>query len=289
MDFGTLTCAMMLYSFIGWFYESTVFSLVEQGKFMNRGCFIGPYCPIYSVVSILNVYLLNGIESGVKIVIISSLTCCFIEYITSWGLEKIFHARYWDYSYFPLNINGRVSVVSGLFFGFAVLFLIKILHPYVIIKLSLIPDNVRYYLAVFFWGIFIFDAIFTTISMCNLNKKCKQLYDAWDDFVDGKLDILNAKKDSLNKFVIVRKGKNLIVKLKGVNTMFVDMETRFFKAFPSFKSTDYGEITDQLMHVVADDFDENNNSDASKSDSSIDNTDKTDNSEDNILDGNTTE
>ena len=250
MNFWSLTCAMMFYSFIGWFYESTIFSLVEQGKIMNRGCFVGPYCPIYSVVSILNIYLLDGVTSPFKIVVLSCLTCCLVEYVTSVALEKIFHARYWDYSYFPLNINGRVSVFSGLFFGFAVLFLIKILHPLVLITLSKMSPDIIYYLALFFWAIFIFDAIFTTIGMCNLNRKCKELYDAWDNYVEGKLDVINSKKDLLSKFVIVEKSKDLVVKLKGFNTKFVDLETRYLKAVPDFKSTKYGAVLDKAKEAL---------------------------------------
>lgn len=246
MDFSTLICVMMFYSFIGWFYESTIFSILEQGKIMNRGCFMGPYCPIYSVVAILNVYLLWGIESSFKIVLVASLTCCAIEYITSWGLEKIFHARYWDYSYYPLNLNGRISVISGLFFGLAVLFLKRLLHPFTMAVMSSIPGTVKYYLSLVFIGVFLFDAIFTTIGMCNLNRKCKELYDAWDNYVEGKLDKINEKKKYFDKFLVVEKGKNLVVKLKGVNTKFVDLETHVLRAFPSFKSTLYGDLIDRM-------------------------------------------
>ena len=35
MDFPTLTLVMLFYSVIGWLYESSIFSLGEQGKFMD--------------------------------------------------------------------------------------------------------------------------------------------------------------------------------------------------------------------------------------------------------------
>ena len=250
MDFYTMTCAMLIYAFIGWFYESTIFSLIEQGKFMNRGCFIGPYCPIYAVAPLMGMYFLQGIDSSFKIVVMSGLLVCAVEYVTSYVLEKLFNARYWDYSYFPLNINGRVSVVSGLFFGFAVLLFIKLLHPFVFTRLSHLPIMVRYYAAIFIWGFFILDAVFTTVSMMNLNKKCKQLYDAWDNYVESGLEKLNNKKDELDRFVIVQKGKNLIVKLKGVNTTFVALETRYLKSFPDFYSTKYNGLIKRMKSAM---------------------------------------
>ncbi len=250
LDIWTLICVMFFYSFLGWFYESTVFSLVEQGKFMNRGCLVGPYCPIYSVVSVLNLYLLSEVQSSFKIVIISSLTCCVVEYVTSVVLEKLFNARYWDYSYFPLNINGRVSVVSGLFFGFAVLFLIKLVHPFTLIMFGKTSLHFRYYFAIILSGIFILDIVFTTIGMLNLNRKCKELYDAWDKMVEDKLDVLNNKKDNLSKYVVVEKGKNLVVKLKGVNKKFLDFETRYIKNNPAFHSTLYSELIEKMQEAL---------------------------------------
>lgn len=250
MDFPIFVLAFLIYSMIGWIYESTIFSLCEQGKFMNRGCFVGPYCPIYAVVSLLNLYLLSEMSSSFKIVIISGLTCCAIEYITSVVLEKLFHARYWDYSYFPLNIDGRVSVVSGLFFGFAVLLFIKTIHPATMRMLHNIPSGVRSYSAIAVLIIGILDIVFTTVSMCNLNKKCREIYDSWDNYVESKLDKINAKKDKLERFVIIEKSKNLVVKLKGVNRKFVDAETRVLKAYPGFKSTKYNAVIKKMKNAL---------------------------------------
>lgn len=251
MDFATLTCVMMFYSFIGWFYESTIFSLVEQGKLMNRGCFIGPYLPIYSVAAVLNLYLLDGISGCFKIFLISALTVCAMEYFTSWALEKIFHARYWDYSYFPLNINGRISVVSGAFFGIAILFLIKVLHPFTIVLMEKIPERIRVVLGVFFWVMFLVDAILTVIGMCNLNRKCKEIYDAIDRNIEAGFDKMNCKKAYFNRFKIVRGSKNLVVKLKGINKKFVSMETRIIEAYPDFHSYSYAEILDKMKETLA--------------------------------------
>lgn len=250
MDFATLACVLFFYSFLGWLYESTIFSILEQGKFMNRGCFIGPYLPIYSVVGLLNVYLLSDITSSFKIAFISGLTVSAVEYVTSWGLEKVFHARYWDYSYYPLNINGRISVISGVFFGIAVLFLIKVFHPFTMIVLGKIPTKAKFIFCVFILSVFIIDAILTTIGMCNLNRKCKEIYDSIDGKVENGFDKINDKAAYLKKFAIVRKSKDIVVYVKGINKKFVKLETRIIEAFPDFHSVRYGAITDKLKDVI---------------------------------------
>lgn len=246
LDLATIACLLMWYSFLGWFYESTIYSLCEQGILMNRGYFIGPYCPIYGVAVIMNEYLLEGIASPVRIVVLSAVSICAIEYITSYTLEKLFDARYWDYSNYPLNINGRISAVSGLFFGFVSLFAIKILHPFSVYMLCKLSIERRMMLAAGFFVIFIVDAVFTVVAMCNLNKKCKAIYDAIDNKLENNLDKLNEKKEALSRFRVVRRGKKLVVQIKEINQVFLDLETRYLKVYPTFRSTKYGEIIDQM-------------------------------------------
>ena len=255
LDYHGLIIAMMLYSFIGWAYESTGYSLFEDGKFRNRGYFIGPYCPIYSVVSIVNVFLLQGIADPFRIVFFSALVCTLIEFITSYVLEKLFNARYWDYSAYPLNINGRVSLPSSLFFGFAVLFLVKILHPFVVIAINAVPFTVRMYVAIFFQALFLSDLLVTTLGMVNLNKKCKQFYDYMDRVMDRQFDKANAKREYLAKFAIVEygveKGKVVMVTVKGLSQKFLDLETNILKRRTDFHSLRYNELFEMIRHSMS--------------------------------------
>lgn len=238
-------CTMMLYSFMGWFWESTFYSLGEQGIFMNRGYFLGPYCPIYGVVIYLNVYLLAGIGSPLRIFLVSAMVCTVVEYATSWTLEKLFQARYWDYSNYPLNINGRVSVPSSAFFGVAIMVMVSYLHPFFWEKLQSLPYKVTIGLGITCCVVFWTDFIITVISMNNLNKKCKKIYESFDGYVEEKFDDLNEKKEVLNKYRVVRAGQNFIVKAKGVNQRFLNLETRYLKR-PGFRSVKYGDIMDKM-------------------------------------------
>ena len=45
--------------------------------------------------------------------------CTVVEYAASWGLEQIFHAKWWDYTGYFLNINGRICAMGLLFFALA--------------------------------------------------------------------------------------------------------------------------------------------------------------------------
>lgn len=54
-----------------------------------------------------------------------------LEYITSFVMEKLFATRWWDYSTYPFNINGRICLQNSLLFGLMALVVVYGLHPIV--------------------------------------------------------------------------------------------------------------------------------------------------------------
>ena len=116
-------CLFLVYSFLGWIFESA-FCTTKSGKWENRGFLYGPIVPIYGTGAVaisLIVRLPVGrgvVLSPALIYIISVIGSAILEYATSWILEKLFHALWWDYSKLPLNILGRVSLFTSLGFGF---------------------------------------------------------------------------------------------------------------------------------------------------------------------------
>ena len=52
-----------------------------------------------------------------QVFLASATGSAVLEYSTSWVLEKLFHARWWDYSNIPLNLNGRICLPFALCFG----------------------------------------------------------------------------------------------------------------------------------------------------------------------------
>lgn len=87
----------MFYSIVGWVYESLICS-VGARHFVNRGFLNGPYCPIYGFGAVFDLILLGKIENPFLLFLLGAIVTCTLEYLTSYGMEKIFHARWWDYS-----------------------------------------------------------------------------------------------------------------------------------------------------------------------------------------------
>ena len=126
-------------SFLGWCMEVTC-KLVQFGRFINRGFLLGPLCPIYGTGAVLMAYFLPLWTTQVESTFLLALVLCgTLEYITSWLMEKLFHARWWDYSQKRFNINGRVCASNLLAFGVMGVFVVKVLKPFAFGLFAKIP------------------------------------------------------------------------------------------------------------------------------------------------------
>lgn len=123
------------FSVLGWIIEVTL-KYLQYGRFINRGFLIGPYCPIYGsgavVVTVVSDIFSKYDSSFGTSFFISFFLCGILEYITSFILEKRFHARWWDYSQKPMNLHGRVWIGNLLLFGFGGMLIYKVFDPYII-------------------------------------------------------------------------------------------------------------------------------------------------------------
>ncbi len=107
----------IIYSFIGWCMEIVV-TFPETRKIVNRGFMIGPVCPIYGYGCWVLILWLSKYKSDpLLIMMMATSVCTIIEYITSYLMEKIFKARWWDYSHRKFNVNGRVCLFNAVGFG----------------------------------------------------------------------------------------------------------------------------------------------------------------------------
>lgn len=126
----------ILYSFLGWFMEVCV-ALHDEHKLINRGFLIGPICPIYGIGVLLIMILLHKYtEDWIVLFVMAVLLCSVLEYFTGYLMEKIFKARWWDYSHKKFNINGRICLDNLLAFGVLGLLVMYVLNPFFISILS---------------------------------------------------------------------------------------------------------------------------------------------------------
>lgn len=116
-------------SLLGWCME-VLCKLIQFRRFINRGFLIGPYCPIYGFGAVLVTALLTRFaDSPLAVLILAMVICGTLEYITSYMMEKLFHARWWDYSQKRFNLNGRVCAETLIPFGLMGIVMIYLVKP----------------------------------------------------------------------------------------------------------------------------------------------------------------
>lgn len=134
--------------------------LIRNKRFINRGFLIGPYCPIYGIGCILiTICLQNFSKNPIILFFMSLIICSGLEYATSYIMEKLFKARWWDYSDRKVNINGRVCLEYMLAFGILGIVIIYIVNPYLLSLINKISFNNLYLITIILFLIFIIDNI----------------------------------------------------------------------------------------------------------------------------------
>lgn len=119
------------FSFIGWLWE-VLFHLVTDGVFVNRGVMHGPWLPIYGSGSLLILLLLKKFrEHPLTEFIAGTVLCGIVEYMTAVFLEYTNDGqRWWDYTGYFLNLNGRVCAEGLLVFGLGGIVIVYIAAPF---------------------------------------------------------------------------------------------------------------------------------------------------------------
>lgn len=167
----------LIYACLGWCMECTL-GLIQNHKFVNRGFLIGPYCPIYGVGVVGVTLLLSRFSNNILLLFIfSTITCGILEYFTSYIMEKLFNARWWDYSRKKFNVNGRICLETLIPFGVISVLVLKYLNPFIFSKLYLIPSKILMYVTISLALIYILDTCVSLKIISNFKHMNKQAKD----------------------------------------------------------------------------------------------------------------
>ncbi|MBK5240580.1 putative ABC transporter permease [Clostridium sp.] len=256
-DVFTLFIYFIIYSFMGWCLE-TIYATINKKEFVNRGFLHGPFCPIYGFGCLSIIVFLKPIESNYIFLFLGSvLLTSVIEYITGYFLESAFNSTWWDYSDKPFNLHGRICLSFSIIWGFISIFILKVIHPYIVYIVNLIPTSSRiifFYITLLYFSI---DFTITVITIFRLKSLLTQLNTVYlelnDKLSSFKLNLGNIKdiselKSRLDKVIesaemkVSRKKsdiENIINELKIKYESLVIKKSpnysRLIKAFPDLK------------------------------------------------------
>ena len=127
-------------------------------------------------------------------------------------MEKLFHARWWDYSDHKFQINGRVSLTTSLGFGLLGLILVYILNPFFLRIIQNIPSIIFCIIMIIILVIFLTDVIASYKIISNIKiTKDTNIKDFTEQYNEKVKQILK------NKSIFNRRLLNAFPHLKFIN------------------------------------------------------------------------
>lgn len=158
----SLLALFFIASIIGWSFE-VIMHIIEHGEFVKRGVLQGPWLPIYGygcllILTILHKFRKKPLQEFILIIVL----CGLVEYFTAVYLEYVFNGtKWWDYSGYFLNIQGRVCAEGLLVFGIGGIILVYILAPLIDNILQKINPKKLAIICCSLLCLFIFDHIYS--------------------------------------------------------------------------------------------------------------------------------
>jgi uncharacterized membrane protein len=167
-EIGIYILLFFSYSVLGWCMEVTA-KWFQFRRFINRGFLIGPYCPIYGSGALLITLLLRRyLDDPAALFVMGVVICSVLEYGISYLMEKLFHARWWDYSTRRFNINGRICLNTMIPFGLLGVGIMYVLNPLLLRLYGHLGDTALAALCGVLLAIFTADAAVSVVVLTHV-------------------------------------------------------------------------------------------------------------------------
>ena len=163
------------YAFAGWVMETCYCSFLER-KYVARGFLYGPLCPIYGVGVLLMILFFKPLTGNPVLFYVTAVVVMSAwEYLVGWFLETTTHVKYWDYSHFKYNLNGRICLPISLTWGVLSYIVIFWIHPHTEALFAQIAPWLSHVLCGAAIGVLISDATLTIRQLTLIAKLTKSL------------------------------------------------------------------------------------------------------------------
>lgn len=214
----------IIYSVLGCIIE-TLYGLLTKGVLESRQSMLyGPFCCIYGLGAICLLCIPKSAKKNNWTLFFAGFVIgSVVEYIVSWIGEVVFNIKWWDYSNFPLNINGRICVYFSIFWGILTICLNKVINPTVDKVLSKVPVKVLLILTVIIIVFMAFDFIISSFALKMFETRIIYNYN---------LDV-QGEEDYYEKYLSIYQNNPELKEF--VDKVFSD--EKMLKTFPNIKFT----------------------------------------------------
>ena len=168
-------CYFIIYAFLGWCTE-VAYKAVTVGQFVNRGFLNGPVCPIYGFGMVFVIWALTPVVDNAFLLFAGGfIITTALEWLTGFVLEKLFHAKWWDYSGEPFNINGYVCLKFSILWALACMLIMNVIHPLIAAAVAIVPVFIGKIIAGISLAALAADSVLTVNTVTKLNRQLRHL------------------------------------------------------------------------------------------------------------------
>lgn len=261
LPFWSAFLIFILFSFIGWICEVIYVGVTSAHKFVNRGFLHGPICPVYGFGGVVILMLPPSLyATWIPLFFASMILCTTVEYFVSWLMEKLFHTRWWDYSHYKIQLNGRICLLNSILFGFLGVVVIHFVYPLMTDLLNSLGQtwiNISGMIILAVLSVDIFFTVRKLVDFANVMKKLKDFgetlnshygQEEWfrkDSFMDMINSVIERAENRKEEF-----SQKILEKIEKLQNLHLPSVESFLKKFPSIKSAKYREELNMIKEKV---------------------------------------
>ena len=261
LPFWSAFLIFILFSFIGWICEVIYVGVTSAHKFVNRGFLHGPICPVYGFGGVVILMLPPSLyATWIPLFLASMILCTTVEYFVSWLMEKLFHTRWWDYSHYKIQLNGRICLLNSILFGFLGVVVIHFVYPLMTDLLNSLGQTWISISGMIILAVLSVDIFFTVrklVDFANVMKKLKDFgetlnshygQEEWfkkDSFMDMINSVIERAENRKEEF-----SQKILEKIDKVQNLRLPSVELFIKKFPSIKSTKYKDELNMIKEKI---------------------------------------
>ena len=261
LPFWSAFLIFILFSFIGWICEVIYVGVTSAHKFVNRGFLHGPICPVYGFGGVVILMLPPSLyATWIPLFLASMILCTTVEYFVSWLMEKLFHTRWWDYSHYKIQLNGRICLLNSILFGFLGVVVIHFVYPLMTDLLNSLGQTWISISGMIILAVLSVDIFFTVRKLVDFATVMKKLKDfgetlnshygqeEWfkkDSFMDMINSVIERAENRKEEF-----SQKILEKIEKLQNLHLPSVESFLKKFPSIKSAKYREELNMIKEKV---------------------------------------
>ena len=242
----------LFYSFCGWVYESILVSILERRP-VNRGFLNGPLCPIYGAGAVGAVVVLGQVHNPLVVFLLSMVGASILEYVTSWVMEALFHARWWDYSDYKFNLNGRICLPGAFVFVVGGVLITSVIQPQVAGVTDRLPLPAIHWLCGVLFVLTLIDLVVTVCGIMHFENSLDNLMAAMTHYGDAMKVAVSDVTGKMSESW--KSGKEMsfdfMMRVRdAAMSIFNRQQRRMIASFPKLRTERNNDVLEQLRRIL---------------------------------------